>query len=74
MLNNQDISDIKRIDHVKMKIKITIDRAGFVPRNLGSWGANADNAPRDPKFFEGEFFFTHLCMYWTKIILCPFDT
>ena len=36
-------------------------RAGFVPRNLDTWGANATTAPWDPKFFEGEFFFTHLC-------------
>ena len=30
--------------------------------------------PRDPKFFEGEFLFTDVCMYWTKIILCPYHT
>jgi len=59
---------------IDVKTKIEIDRAGFVPRNLRTWGANAATAPRDPKFFEGEFLFTDLCTYSTKITECPFDT
>ena len=59
---------------MKIDVKIKTDRGGFVPRNLDTWGANATAAPRDPKFFEGEFFLTFLCRYLTKIGPCPFDT
>ena len=31
---------------------IKIDRAGFVPWNLGTWGENATTAPLKPKLLE----------------------
>ena len=43
---------------VLMYTKIKIDRAGFVPRNLDTWGANAPTAPRgrNEKFEEKQKF------------------
>ena len=47
MVNNQDFSDIKRVDVKRKRYHLPLAR--FEPRIFGTWGENATTAPQNPK-------------------------